>query len=472
MPSTCPRCGAVVIEDSQFCEGCGAALVPASATPGPPAAGDASSGAIPAGAAPTGGPPAAPPGQPDAYPPNSPPGTYQRPEAPAVGPYYSYGTAQPPTGAGPRRRLSTPALAGTIAVILLVAVGAGVAVPQVLKHNPPPAVPTTTPPTTTPPAPTTSTVPTTPTTAPATPTTTPATTQPTSAPTTSSTPPTTGGGNTASNSVVSVTLPNGWSVDSTSTSTDLFLDGPSNVFAEFFTQQEQASATLTGIFQQEVNNRLQKYPDTRICKQPTSATVPNGPPGEEMAVCFTVTPQNGPAVPYVDFDFAGLAGGDPLLVENDIYAPRTISGQALANEVGPLLQSVRWPQLTGGNGGGGGGGGGGTSGGATSQLVGDWLGPFPGPPGSCGKEYGEWFLYSTGSYTFTSNSQRCGGFTLYGQFGVQGNVITFHQQANPGCPTCAQSATFSVTFSFVTGGALRLCDTSAGGSCYVYYRQH
>jgi hypothetical protein len=107
---------------------------------------------------------------------------------------------------------------------------------------------------------------------------------------------------------------------------------------------------------------------------------------------------------------------------------------------------------------------------ATGQasLVGDWLGPMPGDAGECGESYGEWFLHATGSYTFTTNSSDCGGFTNYGSYQVSGNVIDFRQQGVANCATCEQQAAFAVTYRFVTENTLELCDNVR---CYDYYRQ-
>jgi hypothetical protein len=79
-------------------------------------------------------------------------------------------------------------------------------------------------------------------------------------------------------------------------------------------------------------------------------------------------------------------------------------------------------------------------------------------------------MYRTKSYTSTWNSQYCGGSTAYGHYSVSGTLLTFHQQSDPGCPTCTQVEPIPVTFHFLTVNALRLCDYPAG-SCYMYYRQ-
>ncbi len=137
--------------------------------------------------------------------------------------------------------------------------------------------------------------------------------------------------------------------------------------------------------------------------------------------------------------------------------------------------------------------------GIPAALVGDWLGPFPSSSGKCNSgdaartEYGEWWFYSAGSYTFASNSEPLGtvappagstststtpittpgcgvGMTLYGKYSVQGDVITLYQQGDPGCPTCTQTDTVSFGFSLIGHQALKLCDNTVG-ECWTYYRQ-
>ena len=121
-----------------------------------------------------------------------------------------------------------------------------------------------------------------------------------------------------------------------------------------------------------------------------------------------------------------------------------------------------------GGGGGGGSPGGQGGGGGASELVGDWLGPFPTSTGACGASYGEFFFQSNGSYAFNGNSENCGGFTPVGRYTVEGNVITFDQTGVPNCPICQQTAQYAVTFSFITSNDLQIC---SGLLCYVYHRQ-
>ena len=127
----------------------------------------------------------------------------------------------------------------------------------------------------------------------------------------------------------------------------------------------------------------------------------------------------------------------------------------------PLLAHVAQPALS-----------------VTRLLPGDWLGPFPAPPGQCDGEYLEWFINRAGSYTSTWNSypkygtNGCGGATAYGKWSVRGDVLTFHQQSVPNCAECTQRKNIPVYYKFVTTNALRLCDyPDAEDGCWTYYRQ-
>jgi len=154
-----------------------------------------------------------------------------------------------------------------------------------------------------------------------------------------------------SNQVASVRLPKGWSKDSVSTADDLFLDGPRGVNVEFYSAQEASSYTLTNYFQSRLSQLGQKFPDAKLCGQAQAAKLPgNGPEGVAAPICLTLTSQNGPAVPYVIYEFAGLVQGSGFqqLFVAGVVAPQDLSGSALNSLVGPVWGSVRWLQLTGG----------------------------------------------------------------------------------------------------------------------------
>ena len=316
----CPRCGQGAQPGSQFCENCGAPL--------------SMEGGVGGGQ------------QPSVPPPDQP-----LPDQPPTGP--NYPTSGPP-GYG-HRRLNPVGVGGSLAAVVMVAAVAGVVVPKIIHHSSVPNVGpagTTTVPTTAP----ASTVP--PSTAPATtvpPSTAPASTAPAGTAPAATVPAgqgaATGTGQTLSNAVVSVVVPAGWSESSNSSNTDLFLLGPSGLDLELFTEQLQAGTTITDVFQSELVQRQKSSPDAQVCENTTSATLPGTPAvnGYYQGVCFTLTPQNGPATPYESATFAGLVPGSSgsLLVQESVYTPRSTTSAMLRRDVVPVLRTVHWRQTSG-----------------------------------------------------------------------------------------------------------------------------
>ena len=399
MPSACPRCGLPVPDGSQFCENCGAAL----AGSGPPTPGVP---AVPVPAPP--GPEVAPPAQPyPAAPPVPPPGGYPPvppvppsagyPAAPSAAPvpppvpggYYPSSGAPggPPGGGGyypsppaptppgrPRGRRNAVGIGAAVGGVLVLAVVVGLVVPKLISHNPTPTtVPNAAPggsvtTTTSPPSPsTTAATPSTTlaqagtTTSPpatfASPTTPPATGAPTTsppastttAPATTTTTPGGSAGQTAHNSVASVALASGWSVGSSSSADDLFLNGPNGLAAEFVNAQVTSSVTVSQILQEQLAAAEKQYTNAEVCSQPQAGDVPGTPqvPGEGEILCFTVTPQNGSAVPYAEAIFDGLAStsSGQLAVIAFGYFPQSTTSTDVKQDLVPVLDSVHWLQV-------------------------------------------------------------------------------------------------------------------------------
>jgi uncharacterized membrane protein YgcG len=270
---------------------------------------------------------------------------------PATGPPY------PPSGDAlrPSRGLAgKPAmLMVTVATFLVIAIGAGVAVPNLISHHPvSPFAAHGGGATTTAPASPVST------TAPASPvsTTAPASTTPAGRPSPSPTP-TVAPGTTpvptegcptcfARNSVVIVPLPTGWSIDPVSNATDLLLNGPANVTMEFYRSEEPAPYTLTEFFTARVSSLQQKFPDAALCGPAQPAKLPgNGPEGVEAPICFTVAPQNGPATQVVIYQFAGLvlvSGPAEQLYVVGTIAPRSLTTADVVKLALPIWERVGW----------------------------------------------------------------------------------------------------------------------------------
>jgi hypothetical protein len=102
---------------------------------------------------------------------------------------------------------------------------------------------------------------------------------------------------------------------------------------------------------------------------------------------------------------------------------------------------------------------------AYALLVGTWLGPGLGDGGGRGTEYGQFTFFRNLEYSYTSNSEDCGGFTNAGYYRIRNGVITIHWTE---CNFPCAAGTASVRFAFLGGNAFELADQ---GGTYVYYRQ-
>jgi hypothetical protein len=148
-------------------------------------------------------------------------------------------------------------------------------------------------------------------------------------------------------------LPSGWTVASSSTSTNLYLGGPDGLFADFTTQTVGSAVTLTQVFEVDLSNFQQNSEFTNVseCEQPQSGDVPGTPkePGAAEVICFTITPQGGNAVPYAALVANGLVqgSGSQLLLSVVGFAPQGTSSSTLQQDLAPELASAQWLQLNG-----------------------------------------------------------------------------------------------------------------------------
>jgi hypothetical protein len=157
-----------------------------------------------------------------------------------------------------------------------------------------------------------------------------------------------------SNSVVSVTPISGWSKDSSSTATELDLNGPDGLNASFATSQVPTSVTLSDVINEEEQGfeGSSSLTNVSVCGQPASAHVPGSPSvaGVGATVCFTATSQGGNDVEYAALIFNGLlkstSGTNQLLLSEIAVVPQSDSETVLEQELKPVLQSAHWLQVS------------------------------------------------------------------------------------------------------------------------------
>ena len=171
----------------------------------------------------------------------------------------------------------------------------------------------------------------------------------TTAPGATTTTPAGSSGQTVHNSVASVSLPSGWSVGSNSSVDDLFINGPNGLAVEFLNAQVASSVTVSQILQEQLAAAEKQYTSAEVCSQPQAGDVPGTPqvPGDGEILCFTVTPQNGSAVPYAEAIFDGLVPGasGQLAVIAFGYFPQSTTSTDVKQDLVPVLDSVHWLQV-------------------------------------------------------------------------------------------------------------------------------
>jgi hypothetical protein len=130
----------------------------------------------------------------------------------------------------------------------------------------------------------------------------------------------------------------------------LFVQGPDGLAAEFLNVQVASSETVSQILQAQLASADKQYTNAEVCAQPQAANVPGTPTvqGDGEIICFTVTPQNGSAVPYAEAIFDGLVpgnGGQFAIVVFG-YFPQSTTSTQVKEDLLPVLDSVHWLQLT------------------------------------------------------------------------------------------------------------------------------
>jgi hypothetical protein len=110
-----------------------------------------------------------------------------------------------------------------------------------------------------------------------------------------------------------------------------------------------SSVTVSQILQEQLAGAEKQYTNAEVCSQPVAGHVPGTPTvsGQGEVICFTLTPQNGSAVPYAEAIFDGLVSGSggQLAVIAFGYFPQSATSAQVKQSLVPVLDSVHWLQL-------------------------------------------------------------------------------------------------------------------------------
>lgn len=361
----CPNCGSQNEAGVKFCWNCGTSLagLPASdpqptdaaATPTPPTTPEPVAPPPAAMEPVTPAPPAAaepvvPPPPPPAAPVVPPPPPVAPPATPPPPPVYAAAVATPaPGGGGPKSRIPMPVMIGGVIAAIVVAAGVGIVLASGNNGGPDPttqslptpgptrsAVVTAAPNTPGPvvslaPPPTSSVV-----------NPTPGTVTPTPAPSTG----TGGGAQTISVDYIEITVPNDWEVlEKDATFISLHVPAGGQLFLS--SGKVDPATTAAKLLQDAVDTRKAKFPDVKVCIEEADSTLPNGPPGRAVGLCYTAQTQSGETYAATVFLNYGVTDGGTTAYLLKVYAPDE-TWDAVVDQVLAVFDSIKWTLYTGG----------------------------------------------------------------------------------------------------------------------------
>lgn len=159
---------------------------------------------------------------------------------------------------------------------------------------------------------------------------------PTPAPTTGA-----GGSQVVSMDAISITVPADWEANVY----DVALSVRPTVGGILYLQSEilPNETTAAAILQDDIASMRESYPDLQICRDEQDVTLPNGPAGRSVTLCFTAGTQSGKAYAATNYVAAATitSGQDTILFYLSIFAADTEWNAALEAVI-PVLASVNW----------------------------------------------------------------------------------------------------------------------------------
>jgi hypothetical protein len=99
-------------------------------------------------------------------------------------------------------------------------------------------------------------------------------------------------------------------------------------------------------FVQALVNRIAKRAtNAKICGKIGNVTIPNGPRGIAVPICYTIVPQNGQSLPV--FTLLLIGGVGQVGVELEVTTPDSENAfKVFVGEAKPVISTVRWKLLT------------------------------------------------------------------------------------------------------------------------------
>ncbi len=157
--------------------------------------------------------------------------------------------------------------------------------------------------------------------------------------------PNTGGGQRVSVDYLAVTLPDGWEVYQQSRSyIDLFVPAGGELWLESW--HADPATTAEELLGAEMAAMVSDHPDVKFCVPEGDFTLPNGPTGVKMGVCYTAQTSTGATYQATDFLAFAVSDGGTIGYFFNIYAPDE-NYAAVLEDVVDIWPSIEWKLFTG-----------------------------------------------------------------------------------------------------------------------------
>lgn len=156
-----------------------------------------------------------------------------------------------------------------------------------------------------------------------------------------------GSGDTQTISVetVAITVPSAWEVLAQDTTyIALYVPGSGQLTIESWPTNQPLTAAQ--LLEDEIAFLRSKHPDVEVCVPEGEFTLPNGPDGQKVGLCYTATTSSGSTYQATDFFAFGVSHGGTIGYYFNVYAGDE-DYNALLQQVVTVLPGIEWKLYTG-----------------------------------------------------------------------------------------------------------------------------
>jgi hypothetical protein len=154
-----------------------------------------------------------------------------------------------------------------------------------------------------------------------------------------------GGSQTISVDTVAITVPSTWEVIAQDeTFIALYVPGSGQLIIESWPASQRLTAAQ--LLEDEVAFLRSKHPDVTVCVPEGDFTLPNGPDGRKIGLCYTATTSSGSTYQATDFFAFGISHGGTIGYYFSMYAGDE-DYDSLLQQVVTVLPGLEWKLFTG-----------------------------------------------------------------------------------------------------------------------------